>query len=442
MTIQSSMFSGISGLNAAGSAMAVIGNNIANANTIGFKSGRVLFSDLISVSAATANTSQVGRGAQSTVVDNIFSQGTFENTESNTDLAIEGDGFFIVREASNTTNLYTRAGGFRFDEEGYLTTPSGERVQGYALDANANTVGDITDIQVATTLNSTPTATDAITLKANLNADSTAIATGFDAADPTGSSHFAISSTVFDTLGESHVLTTYFTKTAASTWEANVTVDGGEVTGGTAGTPELLAEMELTFDANGKLGAGSLVDNGAGAIVTADTSFATEAIAWNNGSTDTGTITYTIADQTTTPTTSHLTQYSSTSSVASQTVNGNGAGSLASLSIDNDGNVIVTHSTGDPEKEFRIAMARFPNPQGLSKKGENLYSATDDSGDPTIGTPGSGVGKIFTYSLEQSNVDLAQEFVRMITTQRTFQANSRIITTTDEMLAELINLKR
>lgn len=426
MTLQSSMFSGISGLSAAGTAMSVIGNNIANANTIGFKSGRALFADLVSAKAAgvSNNSSQIGRGVRPSTVDNIFSQGTFENTESNTDLAIEGDGFFIARQAGNAANFYTRAGGFKFDEDGYLVNPTGMRVQGFALDADGNTTGDITDIQVATALNATPVASDEVTLEANLNADAI-VGPVFDETTPTTTSNFAISSTVFDSLGASHVLTTYFTKTAANAWDANVCVDDAEFgVVPPANALQIVGTQAMTFNPDGSL----LTPAAPGTFTTT-----AAALTWGNGSAQDQQLTYTIAD---------MTQYANISNVSSQQVNGNGAGSLAGLSIDNDGNVIVTHTTGQPTAEFRLALARFQNPHGLAKQGDNMYSSTDNSGNPIIGTPGSGVGKIFTFSLEQSNVDLAQEFVRMITTQRTFQANSRIITTTDEMLAELINLKR
>lgn len=423
MGVSSSLYSGVSGLTANGNAMSVIGNNIANSNTIGFKSSRTLFADLLSSSVSgSGGTSQIGRGTGLSVVDNIFSQGTFENTESNSDLAIEGPGFFIVKNPASGENLYTRAGAFRFDADGYLINPEGAQVQGYFLDQDGNTVGDLTSIFTNTRSFSPANPTGSMTLNTNLNANAPYLG-GFDINDPANTSNYAASIRVFDSLGKTHLITTYFAKLDPATnpreWGWYATLDGAEI-GGVAGSLNIVGQGTLPFDVNGNLTGSSIGTTTAGALT------------WSNASDQTQQIN--IDFQTT--------QFASDSVVIAQEQDGYGTGTLVKLTIDNEGYVIGNFSNGQPRKLAQIALAKFSNPGGLIKEGNNMYSFNDNSGPPVVGTVGSGVGSIFTNALEQSNVDLAQEFVKMITTQRGFQANSKIITTTDEMLNELINLKR
>ena len=428
MGIQSSLYSGVSGLATNGAAMSVIGNNIANSNTIGFKSSRTLFSDLLSSSVSgSGGSSQVGRGVGLSIVDNLFSQGTFENTESNTDLAIEGPGFFMVRDPSGggTVN-YTRAGGFRFDADGSLINPEGYRVQGYQLDADGNTVGDLVDIQVETRSFSPANQTGNVTISTNLNANATYTGVPFDPADPVNTSNYAASIRVFDSLGNTHLVTTYFNKLDPATnpleWEFHVTVDGGELNGGTAGALSEVGSGTILFDTDG-----AKVSTTPNPVTTT-----AGALSWSNDADPNQQITFDL----------QTTQYTSESVVRSSDQDGYGTGTLVKLDIDEEGNILGNYSNGQPRALARLALAKFTSPGGLVKSGNNMFQESRDSGPPVIGTVGSGVGKIFTNSLEQSNVDLAQEFVKMITTQRGFQANSKIITTTDEMLSELINLKR
>ena len=424
MGILSSLYSGVSGLAINGNAMSVIGNNIANNNTIGFKTGRTLFSDLLSSSVSgSGGTSQVGRGVGLSQVDNIFSQGTFENTELNTDLAIEGEGFFIVKDPIAGGDVYTRAGAFRFDSDGYLTNPEGFHVQGYALNSAGIVSGDLTDIQVDTTSLSAPRATQNLKLATNLDADAPFVGP-FDVADPGNTSNYANSMNIYDSLGNAHLTTIYFTKMDPATnpleWEWNATVDGAEL-GGAPG-PVLIGTGNLLFDINGEMTAANPATQPSIAGV----------LTWDNNSDQTQLLNLAF----------NTTQYSNASIVISQSQDGFTTGSVATLSIDNEGYVLGNYSNGQPRKLFQVAMAKFSNPGGLIKQGNSMFSAGSHSGDAIVGTVGSGIGKIFTNALEQSNVDLAQEFVNMITTQRGFQASSKIITTTDEMLSDLINLKR
>jgi len=443
MGISSSLYSGVSGLNANANAMSVLGDNLANANTVGFKSSRTIFGDLLSSQVSgSGGISQVGRGVGLSTVDTIFSQGTFENTETNTDLAVEGAGFFIVSDPStgNGSNNYTRAGAFRFNAEGYLVNPEGYNVMGYQLDDNGNTVGDLVPIW-ANTQSFTPAGpTGNINLNTNLDSDSPAITGGFVATDPTGTSNYATSIQVFDSLGSTHLMTTYFTKTSDQNWDWNTVVDGGEVTGGTAGALEIVGDGTLEFDASGdliRIDGQELYttpgDTSSDPVYPRPTALTTAgALDWVNGA---------IQDQQVSID-MQTSQYASPSVVVSQEQDGFGTGTLVKLSVDELGNVVGNFSNGTPRELMRIPLAKFTNPSALTKIGSNMYAQSTTSGVPVVGTIGSGVGKIFTNALELSNVDMAQEFVKMITTQRGFSANSKTITTTDEMLAEVINLKR
>lgn len=428
MGISSALYSGVSGLNTNSQAMSVIGNNLANTNTLGFKGSRTIFSDLLSSTVfGSGGASQVGRGVGMSKVDSIFSQGTFESTETDTDLAIEGDGFFMLKELGNNTSFYSRAGAFRFDEDGYLVNPEGLRVQGKSFDPATNELvaGDPTDIVVESVGLIPGKVTDTLTLNSNLDASTIAIpaATAFDPADTT-TYNYAASTQTYDTLGNPHIVTTYFRKddVAANTWNWFWSAEDslGVALGNAAGSA---AAGQIEFTADGLLDT-TIAGNGSGTIAAAD-------LAWDNGSTDTGiTVNF------------DTTQFNNVSKVISQDQNGYSSGNLTNVTINNEGVIIASYSNGEQTRIANITLAKFTNPNGLNLVGSNLFLASDNSGVPRIGLPGPELGKIFTNSLEQSNVDMGKEFVNMITIQRGFQANSKIITTVDELLGELINLKR
>ncbi len=442
MGITSALYSGVSGLNTNSQAMSVIGNNLANTNTLGFKGARSVFSDLLSSTInGSGGTSQVGRGVNVSKVDNIFSQGTFEATESGLDVAIEGGGFFIVKEAGSDTSFYSRAGAFRFDENGYLVNPEGYRVQGKDFDANGDLIaGDPSDIQVIDTGLVPAQATDAMELDTNLDAGATVIpaATLFDYTDP-DTFNYSSSTQVYDSLGESHLVTTYFRKDdgVPNSWTWYWSAESLEATaiaadpsgvfgeGGVGPAGANTAAGNITFNGDGTLAGGGIDAFGAG-------TFATVGIDWGNGAETTQAIDITF----------DTTQFESESEVIAQNQNGFAAGNLTSVDIDTVGAVIASYSNGEQVKISNIVLGKFNNPNGLELVGGNLFIASDDSGVPRVGLPGPELGKVFTNSLEQSNVDMGQEFVKMITVQRGFQANSKIITTVDDMLGELINLKR
>jgi len=483
MSLSSSLFSGVSGLSNLGNSMNIIGDNIANINTVGFKASRATFQDAISESISTASgSSQIGRGTGLSDINQNFSQGSFESTDSNTDLAIGGEGFFVVRDPNNEQNdYYTRAGQFQFDKDGNFVNPSGYIVQGWALNkATGENEGSITDITL-NSFTSSPEPTDNVTVIANLDADgidnstgdNTSLSGAWDGSDPSGAYideddyEYKTTLKAYDSLGSTHDITVYFDKgipIAPDTdpaWEYIVTCNPSEDARTVAAGVDLglLARGTIEFNAtSGKMsgeadtitcslndGAGTYTDL-TNADVNADGYFCLEpafidgeslsvaldfgahyndvSAVWENDSLST-------------------TQYASASTTVFQTGNGYGSGDLQSFTVDSDGVITGQYSNGQVIPLYKVALAKFQNNNGLSKEGGNLYSQTRLSGDPITNSPGTnGLGSISANSLEQSNVDIADEFVKMITTQRGYQANSKIITTTDSMLADVIAMKR
>ncbi|MGB5157840.1 flagellar hook protein FlgE [Desulfobacterium sp. N47] len=479
MSISSGLFSGISGLNALGNAMTVIGDNIANVNTVGFKESRVTFQDVLSQTVATtAGSAQVGRGTSLADISSSFSQGSFESTDSSTDLAIGGAGFFMVRDPGTSNNdYYTRAGEFRFDKDGNFVNPSDYIVQGWKLDeATGQDQGTITDITLSS-FTSSPSETSSLSMIMNLDSSSTnnsigantALSALWNGSDASGEyiadTDYSYQTTlkVYDSLGSTHDVSIYFDKgeTAADpVWEYIVTVNPSEdlrtITDATQ--QGLLARGTIEFNGtSGDISGGvnsitcSLSDGAGGWTALANTdatanggyfTFAPEFIAGSpmNVKLDFGTRfngSEWANDALST------TQYASASTTVFQSADGYGAGDLQAISVATDGVITGQYSNGQVLPLYRVALAKFQNEQGLYKVGGNLFSQTRLSGEPITGKPGgNGLGSLSPNSLEQSNVDLATEFVRMITTQRGYQANSKIITTIDQMLSELINLKR
>jgi len=481
MSLSSSLFSGVSGLTTLGNYMTVIGDNIANVNTVGFKSSRVTFQDVLSQTVSTADgTAQVGRGTSLADITSSFSQGSFESTDSKTDLAIGGDGFFVLRDPNDANNqFYTRAGQFIFDKDGNLVSPAGYIVRGWELDQNGQDIGSITDITLSS-FTSPPSATDRIMVVTNLDADaqdkSADLSSVWNAQNPVPIAdtayEYQTTVKVYDSLGDTHDLTLYFDPdTNSSTWEFIVTCNPDEDFRSGAQTALLNGDNGVGMLGHGTIAfdpqSGVLVDiswdqftpddgnydlatgdwvtqnvpadltNGhftvapdflGGYPLTVELDFgsvySTGASAWVNDSPST-------------------TQWASASTIVFQTATGYGAGDLQSITVGTDGVITGQYSNGEVIPLYRVALAKFQNVQGLYKEGGNLYRETRLSGVPITAKPGTnGLGSIAPNSLEQSNVDIATEFVRMITTQRGFQANSKIISVTDQMLLELINMKR
>lgn len=424
-----SLFTAVSGMNANGTALSVIGDNVANMNTAGFKSSRVSFGDILSQSMGT---SQVGRGVLMSEITPMFTQGSFENTSNVLDLAVDGEGLFIVSD--NNGVAYTRAGQFTLDKSGYIVNANGMRLQGYILNNTGSTAG-LGDINLST-LNSSPNPTSEALISANLDSRAS-IPPAFDVTDTATTSNFSSTITVYDSLGVSHVINIYFrkdTETATgNTWEWFAVVND---TDSASGSTEIQAQGTLDFDSNGALDDESAVTyplasggfdftGGAAAGQVIDFNFGTN-IASEGGTGLDGT-----------------TQFGSNSATIFQSQDGYSSGSLRNITITQDGYITGIFTNGQTRAVGQIALAKFLAPTEITKMGKNLYAESNDSGQPIITVPGtSGTGVVMSNTLELSNVDLAEEFVRMIISQRGFQANSKMVSTSDELMQELINLKR
>jgi flagellar hook protein FlgE len=471
MALSSALFSGISGLSTLGNAMQIVGDNIANVNTVGFKSSTFTFQDLLSQATSTmSGTSQVGRGTALGDIYSSFEQGSFESTGNTTDLAIGGEGFFVVRESGSDNLFYSRAGNFRFDKDGYLINPEGYIVQGWDLNEDGQNDGTIGNIMLDS-FTSPPDETDKVKVIVNLDSDGDDLSPGVDAlasawdgqlATPIGEGAYEYQTTlkIYDSLGSTHDITVYFDKAPAGTggYEFIVTCNPDEDARGVTALSHagLLGKgliefssgsgviTDITFSRNTGTGdpvtgwdlqdvATDLTDGYftfaptfiTGTPMSVQLDFGSRfAAAWVNGSLST-------------------TQFARASTTTFQSANGYGAGDLQGVNVDVDGIITGTYSNGQLLPLNRVALAKFTNEQGLYKQGGNLFMATRESGDAITNSPGTnGLGSIAPNSLEQSNVDMATEFVKMIATQRGFQANSKTITVVDQMLQELINLKR
>jgi len=389
-----SLFSGISGLRSHQTMLDVTGNNIANVNTTGFKSSQVQFQDTLSqvlINAGGAqggvggtNPAQVGLGVRVAGITTNFTQGASQSTGRSTDMMIQGDGFFVVRKGTDT--FYTRAGSFDFDATGQMVLPGeGALVQGWAaVNGVIDTNAPLTDLKVP-----------AGTLMAAVASTKAGYSGNLDSAAADGT---VLNRTVdvYDAKGNERTLTLTFTKSATG-W----TVGAGD---GSSTVPP----AAMTFAADGSL--------------TTPTTLTVGAVAVDI---------------------SKLTGFSGLDTVKAQSQDGQAAGTLQSFSLGADGTITGAFSNGLKQTIGRIALGSFTNPSGLEKAGGSLFSTTVNSGDPAIGTAGTGGrGSLQGGALEMSNVDLSSEFTSLIIAQRGFQANSRVITTSDEVLQELVNLKR
>jgi flagellar hook protein FlgE len=565
MGILSALFAAVSGLNANGTSLSIIGNNIANTSTVGFKSSRANFADIVNSSLGGASGStQSGIGVFLSSIVTNFTQGSLQTTSNALDMAVDGNGFFFVKDTTGGA-FYTRAGQFNINKSGDVINPNGFTLQGFQADSAGTITGAIATVNLTTTT-SAPKASSTMTVSANLNsqdsatgvkaslvsgaaavtttaagnvsfninlngdgakvvtvaaglttsglasaiqtavralsatdpykaaaysgftatydstttkytftsgitglpnisgsagtavvtavagdtlgtslkmlaADSPTSTTGTDflISSPTTTSTFSTAMTVYDSLGISHVLNTYFTKIGANTWNWNQVADSSAVTvtsGYSSGSNAIVSSGTLTFTTSGALdreatilyrnSGGTGIDFlGAATGQTIATDFGT-SITTNGGTGLDGT-----------------TQFGSTSALVNQAQNGYASGSLQSVAIATDGTISGRFSNGQVRTLAQVAMARFNNAQGLVKLGKNLLAEAGDSGSPIIGKPdSSGLGRVLSSSLELSNVDLGEEFINLISAQRGFQANARVVTTADEILGELVNLKR
>jgi flagellar hook protein FlgE len=434
-----SMFSGVSGLRSHQTMMDVIGNNIANVNTVGYKAATVVFQDLLIQAirgagvpdaavdgAGGTNPAQVGLGVTITGIVNNFTQGASQLTGRSTDLSIQGDGFFVVRDQGQ--QLYTRAGSLNFDALGRLTTADGSILQGWTADAAGviNPNAAVGDLSMPLGQSTAPQVTQNVRLGGNLPADA-AVGT-----------QIVTSLTVYDVQGTPIDATFTFAKTGADTWTVTATMPDTEtpIAPNTTMPPAVIGTANLTWDpvagafspapsltltpasaTSSVVGATPVTGSWGASPITVDFGAATDATA--------------------------LRQFSGQSSVAALSQDGSALGTLQSFTIGQDGVVTGVFSNGRTRAIGQIALAGFSNSAGLEKTGNSLYRSSVNSGLPQVGQPGSGGrGVLAGSTLEMSNVDLAQEFTNLIIAQRGFQANSRVITASDELLQDLVNLKR
>jgi flagellar hook protein FlgE len=427
MGILSSLYTGVSGMAAQGEALGVISDNIANANTVGFKASRAEFQDIISKSLkGVLGGNQIGRGVKIGAVNPILTQGNVDSTDKVTDLAVSGDGYFKVKGSDGDS--FTRDGSFHFDREGYLVTNDNQRVQGFQADEKGNILNKVADIKFPRALIPAKGTTE---VKLDLNLDSRMEPTKkFDAKDPYSTSHYSTGVEMYDSQGNKHLLSMFFNKTADREWSYHGMVDGKEVTGGEDAKLSQVCTGKLKFTVDGKLDSQELTDSNfnfkGGALQNQKIKLNFgDAIAEGGKGLD------------------GSKQYGKNSDLIGWNQDGAAAGTITSLSFNDEGNLTAVYSNGQAADLAQIALAKFENPEALFKVGNNRLKESRDSGGPSLGAPGaSGRGKLFAKSLERSTVDLATEFVNMIQNQRGFQANAKTITTTDELLNEVIQLKR
>lgn len=463
MSINSAMLSGVAGLIANSAALGAISDNIANSGTVGYKQNSTQFEDLVTATAAAGSYNS--GGVQANVSQLINQQGQLQQTTSPTDLAISGDGFFVVSNSSagtanNTTPLYTRAGSFTANSQGYLVNSAGLYLQGWTANSQGVITPDPSDLSKLSTINvdnigTIPNPTTEASLNMNLNSGqtvSTAASAGtYSAATPADSMaaytnsatsgvagvapDYSTQVTVYDSQGGPHTFQLDLLKSStANQWDAElVAVPASDVAGATNGQ---IASGTIAFNPDGTLDTTATTFTPALSTLTIGASSATTGLRWASAS---GLAAQTMnVNLTGTP--ASVTQYDSASVTNSTSVDGGPAGTLTGVTVQTDGDVTASFSNGATKTIAQVAIATFTNDDGLQSQSGDAYSQTIASGTATFKTPGeAGAGDISPSSLESSTVDLSTQFTSLITTQRAYDASSKIITTADEMLQSLIN---
>ncbi|CAM3720633.1 flagellar hook protein FlgE [Parendozoicomonas haliclonae] len=392
---------GISGLNAASSELNVISNNIANSSTTGYKAKGVQFADVYSATGQ-------GGGVYVSAVSADYAQGAIEYTTSGLDLAISGGGFFMTEDA-NGNALYTRAGNFKVDKDGMIVNASGQKLQGYPVDGNNNIVnGTLTDLKIDKS-DQPAKATANATLSANLDSRSKKpnVST-FDHKDP-DSYNFTTSTVVYDQQGTPKTVSAYYVKTENNKWDVHYLED-------TQPTPTAVAAnpVKIEFDESGKL-----IGDGKVTLSVSGSTLDKISISMDI---------------------SKLSQFGTDSSVSASTQDGNMPGSFTGLQVADDGSIFATYTNGDTRLQGMVALATFPNNNGLVDAGNTSWRATSESGAPIVGEPGSGAnGTLQSGALELSNVNLTSELVSMVVAQSNYQANAKTISASNEMTQVLLN---
>jgi flagellar hook protein FlgE len=433
MSLYGALFTGVSSLAANSRALGISSNNIANVNTVGYKASVAQFETLL---ARDTPAGQFSTGGVRTVTQQrVTNQGLVQNTDSSTDLAISGQGFFVVNKTAETTSgngglLYTRAGSFSPDDAGNLRNVQGYYLMGWQLDSTGNIPANASQLSPISLGNLTGTAeaTANVSLRANLQA-STALTPGYVAGNvASGATPAAFQRTieVYDSQGGVQPIRLAFVKTAANTWQYEAIYDGNAANIGGAGNNPV-ASGTMTFDTNGTLLTPATPVN-INIPWSAASGLAAQTFQLNLG----------------TPGQSGgMTQFETPSNVNSTSVDGAVFGRLAGVSINNEGYVTAVFDNGVQRRVYKVPLATFTNPDGLTALNSNVYRLSEESGPVTLSEANvGGAGDIFSATLEASTVDLAKEFTDMITTQRAYSAATRIISTADAMLQEMLSIKR
>ena len=410
----------LSGLDAASTDLSVVGNNIANASTTGFKGSRAEFVDVFATTFSGVSGNTPGSGVRVASVSQQFGQGNIEFTSSNLDMAINGEGFFVVSD--DGTDTYTRAGAFKTDREGYVIDSSGRNLQVFPANNNGTfNTGTLQSLQLTTT-DSPPRATTSVTPVINLNANEEQPINAFDPIDADTYNH-STSTTVYDSQGNGFPATMYYVASdpATNTWEAHTVVDGKPLL-----TPAGASSFTLIFNGDGSL-ASTTVDG----VVDTTRQAAFADLDLLNGSNPLS-LSFDYSD---------VTQYGGDFSIYSLNQDGFSSGRLSGIDIDQNGAVFARFTNGQSDLLGQVALASFPNSGGLNQLGSTSWGETFSSGDRIIGSPGSsGFGALQSGALEASNVDIASQLVNLITSQRNFQANAKAISTEDTIQQAILNI--
>jgi flagellar hook protein FlgE len=440
----------LSALDAESTAIDVVGNNLSNLNTTGFKANTTVFDDLISQTEGATGATQIGMGVAPPTTERVFSQGAIQASSNPLDVAIQGDGFLIVQPQNATSTLYTRAGNLTTNASGVLQDANGDNVQGWtAVNGQINTSGAIGNIVLPIGSNRQPTATQNVSLTMNLDA----AAPTYTATNPPAGSTFSTSVEVFDSKGQSYPLAVTFTNQGGNTWAVSgqlngvtppisLTVAGGEnatATGSaTTGNTGL-----LMFDSNGVLQTATTT---AGPPPTSTPCFSPitftlpSSASLSDSATlgNAGVISLNLLDSNGNPT---ATEYAQSSAVSANSADGNSAANLTSIGIANGGTIQATYSDGTQVAVGQLAMASFRNDDSLIAVGNNNYQASGLTSNPSVGEPnGGGRGQILGSSLESSTVDIATEFTNLLVFERSYQADSKVVTTADQINQDIINI--
>ncbi len=421
---------GLSGLNASSKNLDVIGHNIANSGTVGFKASRTEFAAMVANAIGTAGSGNAGIGVQVGAVAQQFTQGNISVTGNNLDVAINGNGFFRIQQPDGST-AYTRAGNFKLDDKGNVVTNNHGKVMGYPMDPITGTRTASTPQPLSFPAGVPIPAKNSTTIKASFNLDARAPdaagnATATPPVAPTPRSTYGTSINVYDSQGVATPVSLYFQKTAtANTWDVYDKLDDPSATPPVVATPI----GQITFDNNGNITGPAATPPATGfqmpVTITPPTPNPNNLPA------------YTVQVNL-----DGVTQFGTKFAVSELTQDGYTAGQLTGINIGNDGTIMASYSNGVTRAEGQVALASFRNTQGLADIGNNLWQETFESGQPVMGVPTEGAfGALRSGALEDSNVDLTAELVNMMTAQRAYQANAQTIKTQDQVLSTLVNLR-